>query len=406
MTGQAPEEPGLLDRVLAGLELAEVRWALLRGRAYLGVPGGDMDVLVAADDLGPFEDVVFGVSGLALPRTLHPWHRFYVLDDPDSDASLILDVVTELTYSRALRIASGLETGCLDRRRKVDGLYVLDPTDMFWTVLLHCLLDKQSVTGRRRRELEEVVQVVTGPSPGEAFFASLCPADWSPERAIASVAHGDWDALADLRRQISSGVSPVPRSLAGSVLALPGRLVRRGARAIYPTVWRRAGLGVTPHILDVVESVGVGTIVVSLRRRPVLCEVVLLVPDDRRRALVERLPEEHYWCAQGVWTRAGQRGLERVRVLSPTELVLSSPAWADVLRFSTPMPGRAHCRRASAATSLLVTAVAVSEGLAGRGTTGQLRSASSGAWAEAERLAKAHGLLAPLEVLAERVTVT
>jgi hypothetical protein len=70
---------GLLDDVLIAFDRAEIRWALLRGRAGLGLTGRDVDLLVAGDDIGSIEDVVFGLGGVALPRSLNPCHRFYIL---------------------------------------------------------------------------------------------------------------------------------------------------------------------------------------------------------------------------------------------------------------------------------------------------------------------------------------
>jgi hypothetical protein len=408
---------GLLDDVLIAFDRAEIRWALLRGRAGLGLTGRDVDLLVAGDDIGSMEDVVFGLGGVALPRALHPWHRFYILEDPESGEHVALDVVSELVYSRRLQIPSGLESICLDRRRKDGALYVLDPTDMFWTVLLHCVIDKQSVNERRSAELEGVVQKVSRPSPGEVFFEGLCPPGWSADRALAAVVVHDWNALAILGRQIYSRLrSAAPKSAkdgpstgrdvaagpvrrTASIVSAPRRMVRTAARVLYPVVWRRAGFGVTPHILDVVETASVDATVVSLRRRLGICEVVLLIADEHKHRLHLALRQHHYWRAAGGWNRATHVGLERIRAVSPSELALSNSAWQDMRHSSSPMPGRTFCRRASAGTTLLVTAMTVSGGQVGRGMAGQLRAASSQAWAEAERLATKHGLLSQLELL-------
>ena len=377
----------LLELVLAGLDGAEVRWALLRGRASLGVSGRDVDLLIAGDDMDTVEDVVFGMGGLALPRSTHPWHRFYILEDPESGERVALDVVNELIYGRRLQIHSGLETTCLDRRRRDGAIHVLDPTDMFWTVLLHCVLDKQSVTERRRAELDGVVAKLSRPSRAEEFFEKVCPPGWSADRALESVAAHDWDALAGLGRQICSGPGGARVGRVDSIVAAPRRMLRTAARAIYPVVWRGAGLGVTPHILDVVEAASVDAIVVSLRRRPGLCEVVLLIADEQQHGLLSALKEHHYRRAIGGWNRATRVGLERVRTMSPSRLALSSPAWEDIRLCSSPMPGRAHCRRASAGAALLVTTIAVSRGQVRRGSAGQVGAGSTQAWAEAARLA-------------------
>ncbi len=262
----------LLDAALTGLDRVGVRWALLRGRADLGSPGGDVDLLVSAADLDSFDDVVLELGAFRLPRLRtpgswsravlrHPWHRFYVLTDPSSGASVKLDVVTQLVYGRQARLESGLEGGCLERRVVDDGVQVLDPTDMFWTVLLHCLLDKQKVTPHRAAELGSVVDRLRRPSAGEDFVATLLPPGRSVDEVVAWVRAGRWRELADLgrsvlglpareagtgeagtagrprrRRQDGSGLAGGPAGGSGGVST--GRCARRPSR---PT--RRCGGG-------------------------------------------------------------------------------------------------------------------------------------------------------------------
>jgi hypothetical protein len=392
----------LLRRVLAALDDTEVRWVLLRGRAGLALPGRDVDLLVSADDLGSLEDVVFDHGGMALPRSMHPWHRFYVLEDPQSGNSIKLDVVSQLVFSRELRIASGLESTCLERRRREDGLYVLDPTDMFWTVLLHCVLDKQEVNQRRASELEAAVHVVNRPSPGEAFFEGLCPPGWSADRAVEAVRGRDWDSLALLGRQVVSRPMPSEVRRTAAIGAAPRTMARAMARVIYPTVWRAAGLGATPQVLDVVDAVSVDATVVGLSRRPGVCEVSLLVPDEQKERLVAALQRKRYRYAAGGWNRVTKSGLERVRVFSAAQLPLPARAMEDIRSSSSPMHRRTHCRRASAGATVLVTATAASAGLVDRGAVARLAAASGDALAEAHRLATAHGVHAGIEGLTAR----
>jgi hypothetical protein len=406
---------GLLETVFTSLNTAGTKWALLRGRSGLGMPGRDVDLLVAAEDLAAFEDVVFELRGVALPRSLHPWHRFYVLPARGDTTELTLDVVTELVYGRPLMLSSGLEQPCLDRRVAAGPMYVLDPTDAFWTVLLHCLLDKQAVNERRAGELGDVGEQLDRPSPGEAFFASLCPPGWSADRAIAGARAGDWDALLDLGRQILSAralatPTPVGHNVS-SPLAAAGALARRArvtgaparrafravAAAAYPTLWRRAGMGVTPSVLDLVEAAGAEATVVDLRRRLALCDVVLLVPDGQEGRLLGALQGAGYRRAGRVrsahgWHRLSATGLERVRLVSPMALDLP-PAAAEAVRSSSrPLGLRTHCRRATPAWSLLL------HGLGGWGAGEQASrdGRADGAQrllVQAGRLAEEHGVL-------------
>ena len=342
----------ILDTFFGGLEYVGVDWALVRGRATLGLPGRDVDLLVRKGHLDPFEDLVFELGGLMLPARSHPWHRFYLVPDRTSGTQVELDVVTELMYNRWLRLHSGLEDGCLDRRVKDRSLNVLDPADAFWTVLLHCVLDKQKVTDRRAAELQEVVDEVSRPSPGEEIFRALCPPGWSPDRAVACVRERDWESLARLGRDIAppGRPTPPPREAEQSpAMTAARRAARTVARTAYPLLWRRAGLGAVPHVLDVLEAGSVDTTVLSLRRRPALCEVLVLVADERRSAAENLLRGDHYVSLAGGWNRLTSVGLEKVRLHSVSDLGLSAEAYEHLRETSFRVAGRTRCRRAAGA---------------------------------------------------------
>ncbi len=371
----AREGNELVRTVFDGLDRVGVRWALLRGRASLGLPGGDVDLLVAEEDLDSFEDVVLELGAYTLPRVRVPgswsravlrpsWHRFYIVTDQSSGASVKLDVVTRLVYSKQLELASNLEGGCLDRRVDDRGVQVLDPTDSFWTVLLHCLLDKQKVTPQRATDLESVVAQVRRPSPGEDFFKTLCPPGWSSDDALSLVLDREWDALAALGRLIlgSGDVAepdatmkpspPTPQHaprVARTTDALVPRLTRAlriAGVAVYPALWRRAGLGVVPRILDIVEARAVDATVLQLRRRPARCAVSLFTTEEQRSLLDAVLRAEHYLPAAGRWHRVTSVGVETVHLVTAHELDLSPDSVNRLRETSLPMPGRTHCRRA------------------------------------------------------------
>lgn len=374
----AREVDELLGAVFDGLDHVGVRWVLLRGRETLGVPGGDVDLLVSAEDLDSFEDVVFELGAFMLPRLRvpgawsqavlrHSWHRFYVISAPDAGASVKLDVVTRLVYSKQLKLASNLEHGCLDRRVEDGGVHVLDPCDTFWTVLLHCMLDKQKFTPHRAAELESVVARVRRPSPGEEFFETLCPPGRSADEVISLVLDRDWDSLADVGRLIVGSASasepdasreptattPVqgaPARGTGKPVPRLTRALRAAAVSAYPVIWRRAGLGVVPRVLDIVEAGRVDAIVLLVRRRPGRCAVYLLTTEEQRAALGAMLRAENYLPAAGRWYRLTNMGLERVHLLTPEQLALSTDSVDRLRSTSRPMAGRTHCRRAVEAT--------------------------------------------------------
>ena len=228
-----------VGEILSALDEAGIRWVLLRGSTGLGEEGRDVDLLVSADDLATLEETLYGLGAVALPAMMHPWHCFYVLGSLRPGSGVKLDVVTELIYRRSAPIHTGLEAVCLDRRRSRDGIHVLDPTDLFWTVLLHCVLDKQQVNERRRAELVAVVEEVSRPSRGEEVFEGLCPAGWSAEQALESVRHRDWDTLARLGRQLAAPAGSAGASRGwGWLAAAPARPALAAARSVYPVLWR------------------------------------------------------------------------------------------------------------------------------------------------------------------------
>lgn len=344
------ERASRLGSLFAALDEGELTWCLLRGAAtLLDGSGRDLDLLVHRNHLASFEDLVFALGGVRLPISTHPWHRFYNV--PVAGSSPIrLDVVTGLIYSRDLLLASGLEDGCLERRRHDGRMWVLDATDMFWTVLLHCLLDKHEVSERRAAELVGAHDEVRRPSPGEDFFASLCPPGWSPDRALACVALRDWDALAALGRQLiadenRSAEAPGRPRASRPAGRGPRATVRRLLRPAFPAVWRGAGLGVIPSVVDTLEAAGTEALVLSLVRRPGWCDVTLLVADDERRTVEALLQESRYLPARGAWARVTGRGVERVRVVRPWQLGLSAGDLEDLRSRSLPVAGRTRCRR-------------------------------------------------------------
>jgi hypothetical protein len=365
VTAKDAEIGTLLDRVLTTFTGTGMAWALLRGRADLAVPGGDVDLLVAAAHQPVAEEVVFELGGVPRPEPRYPWHRMYVFDVPGPAAGLKLDIVNHLVYNRELQIASGLEEGCLQRRVQDGPLFLLSPTDTFWTILLHCVLDKQWVKEGRADELSAVVDHLDRPSPGEEFFGSLCPSDWSPERAVDCVVRRDWQSLSRLGSQIVSVrraqmSTPATRDRVGPAAfreaqrKLVGKAVTRTARttatgAAYFKAWRALGLVAVPDVIDVVEEARVDATVIGLTRRPGRCDVVLMVDDGQLARLLPTLATR-YRPVAGAWRRLRAGGLESVRLVPASERPAERPDSADQTETSLLLPGREYCRLALASS--------------------------------------------------------
>ena len=184
---------------------AGLRWVLLRGKATIDDPRRDIDLLVAEDDMVTLETIVRRHGGLAYPRWAHPRARRFRVGE------LELDVVTRLAYGRRRPVQSGLEAGCLERRVRDEWLWQLAPTDAFWTILLHCLLDKDVITERRARELQAAAELVVRHGPAEQVAAQILPAPWSPNRVLELVEVGRWREVEKLSGQLGP---PASRSAA------------------------------------------------------------------------------------------------------------------------------------------------------------------------------------------------
>jgi hypothetical protein len=347
-----------LDQVLGTFTGSGVEWALLRGRSEMAT-GRDVDLLVQAAHLSVADEIIVELGGVQLPQRRYPWHKMYVFDVPHSAATLKVDIVDRLIYSQELQIASELEQGCLERRVDDGGLFLLSSTDAFWTILLHCVLDKRKVKEQRADELLARVGDLDRPSPGEAFFATLCPPGWSPERAIDCVVRRDWEPLGRLGSQILAlrlaETSPlnrtasVPAALHGGRRSRVDKAKRRisnaATGAAYRKVWRGLGLGVVPHVFDLVEEAQIDTTVIELRRRPRACDVVLVIEDHQLPRLLP-LMVGHYRRGAGRWRRLTAGGLESVVLIERSELPLAERRDGEGQPPSLPLPNRPHCRMA------------------------------------------------------------
>lgn len=196
----------MMNRIFTALDDGGVRWALLRGGADLEEIARDVDLLVAPDDLPALERVVAELGGVPLPRWLQGWHRFYWFRHSGlTNPGVMLDVVTALTYGRDGRLPTDLAAGCLQRRVHNGSVYELSATDTFWTILLHCLLDKGGIKERRAQELTAALPSLVRPSDAESVVETVCPAGWSAELLVEGVRHGDWDQLGQLGRSLVAG---------------------------------------------------------------------------------------------------------------------------------------------------------------------------------------------------------
>lgn len=181
-----------------------VVWCLLRGEADLALPEGDVDLLVAAADLPRLGRLAGQLGFAAVPAWGYGSHGFFVAYDASSDVWIKLDVVTELAFGSDYALATGAETECLERRRRVDGLPVLSDDDAFWTLLLHRILDKGDVGPRDAARLPLLAEGARTDSTLARTVESLCPPGWSAGAVVAAASRGEWGSLASLGPPLAS----------------------------------------------------------------------------------------------------------------------------------------------------------------------------------------------------------
>ena len=102
----ALDPPPLVAAVAAALDRAGVRWTFLRGEATLAAPPHDVDCLIDVVDVASFEGAVRPLGVLPVPTWDKGSHRSSVARAPSLGRCVILDVVTELSYSPGVRRCS------------------------------------------------------------------------------------------------------------------------------------------------------------------------------------------------------------------------------------------------------------------------------------------------------------
>lgn len=227
-TSEMPSAPAIhpaVGRALEALERSSVQWCLLRGESELASPDGDVDLLVARGDMPRLREALAAAGYVPVRAWGRGSHRFFVHWDEQSSRRIKLDVVTELAYGRyqELRTASAAD-GCLARRRYVGPLVLLSPDDALWTLLLHCMLDREAFSVAQQERLLELAgeadctselgNVVDGAFAGRGESAAL----------LELVQAEDWTALTTIAKGAPAAFGPRRR--------LKMRLRRLGNRSL------------------------------------------------------------------------------------------------------------------------------------------------------------------------------
>lgn len=227
-----------LAALFGALDEAGARWCVLRGESDLLHPAGDVDLLIAPEDARHLRDSASRLGFALLPAWGYASHAFFLAYDASRDLWIKLDAVTELAYGPGFTLATGAESECLARRRRVAGVPVLDESDAFWTLLLHRLLDKSGPPPAR--DAERLAELASrGPTDGplERLVASFCPEGWDTARITGAVERGDWSALAELAAPLRASWRKARqadfrrREVAGRLWHWSGKWLRLSRRA-------------------------------------------------------------------------------------------------------------------------------------------------------------------------------
>lgn len=226
-----------LGHTFALLDGLGIEWTVLRPGS---VEGKDDDVdLLLRPPLGPTLKALQHTGFLHVPGWGRGSHSFLFSYEGPADRWIKLDLVDELAFGRHRIIRTFTERGLLHRRVRDDDAWVLNPSDDFWTLLLHCLLDRHEFPAHHAARLSELVSMTTLESP---------LADWFDQNAPGWTARGVLQAVRDQRwTELLGAAAPLER---GWLRRHPDARPRLAARAVLRratkllTLLRRRGLSV------------------------------------------------------------------------------------------------------------------------------------------------------------------
>jgi hypothetical protein len=201
----------LLRRLFAALEARRVLWMLLRLPSDFAKPAGDVDLLVAPEDVDALLEAAGELGFVVLPGWESPPSLILVSYDRPSDHWVVLDIATAVSFRspRSWDLPGGARE-VLAHRHIHDGIAVPADDDAFWLLLAHCLLDDGGVPAHYRDALQALAPQSSGSFVGPAVL-SAAGGRVEPVAFQEAAVAGDWHRLmemgarlvADLKRERS-----------------------------------------------------------------------------------------------------------------------------------------------------------------------------------------------------------
>jgi thymidylate kinase len=199
-TGEDGSEPHemlhpLLERTFDAFARADVRWCILRLPPHPGAHSGDIDLLFDSADARRLPSILDSLGYIQLPTRSRDAESHFLSYHLATDCWIWLHVVTDLCFGRAAALRTDVAAGCLARCERNGALTVLAPDDAFWSLLLHCLLDKGHIAPRHREGLQELSRMAQPDGVWTRVVERAHPDFWYPGSILESVHRGDWDTL-------------------------------------------------------------------------------------------------------------------------------------------------------------------------------------------------------------------
>jgi hypothetical protein len=231
----------LLRRLFAALEARRVLWMLLRLPSDFAKPAGDVDLLVAPEDVGALLEVAGELGFVALPGWESPPGLILVSYDRPSDHWVVLDIATAVSFRspRSWELPGGARA-VLSRRHLHDSVALPSEDDAFWLLLAHCLLDDGGVPGHYRGALQALAPRSSGSFVGIATL-SAAGGRVEPVAFQEAVLAGDWPSVMELGARLVADLKR-ERSVMESSRATAKRAIRVARKPLL--LRRRRGVSV------------------------------------------------------------------------------------------------------------------------------------------------------------------